>query len=249
MAKITETGHAKTLANFKELCSFVSSYGTDYNPSNAKLSLASLQLLSSDAQNSLYALNEAASAYSSCVSARDEAFESLKKLSTRILNALKATETTAQVDDTVRTLVRKIQGTRAKAKLTDDEKKALEAKGEEKILEISASQTSFNSRLEHLDKLIKLLAGIPQYKPNEEDLKIESLTALYNVLMAKNAAVVNAGVPVSNNRIARNDILYKVDTGLTDIALAVKAYIKSLFGATSPQFKQVSGLAFKTLKT
>lgn len=33
-------------------------------------------------------------------------------------------------------------------------------------------------------------------------------------------------------------------TGLVQTALDVKKYIKSVFGATSPQFKQVSGPEF-----
>jgi len=32
------------------------------------------------------------------------------------------------------------------------------------------------------------------------------------------------------------------------IILSVKTYVKSLFGATSPQYKQVSGLVFKSEK-
>jgi hypothetical protein len=35
---------------------------------------------------------------------------------------------------------------------------------------------------------------------------------------------------------------------LVDLAFEVKKYVKSLFGATSPQFKQVSGLQFKKPK-
>ena len=31
-------------------------------------------------------------------------------------------------------------------------------------------------------------------------------------------------------------------------AKEVKAYVKSVFGATSPQYKQISGLEFKTIK-
>ena len=31
-------------------------------------------------------------------------------------------------------------------------------------------------------------------------------------------------------------------------AKEVKAYVKSVFGATSPQYKQISGLEFKSIK-
>ena len=79
-------------------------------------------------------------------------------------------------------------------------------------------------------------------------LKISTLSALYNDLTAKNAAVLAATVPLSNARISRNEILYKEKTGLVDTAFDVKVYIKSLFGATSSQYKQISKLKFVAKK-
>ena len=160
------------------------------------------------------------------------------------MNALKASDTPVQADESVRMLIRKIRGTRVSAKLTDEEKLTLSAEGKE-IRENSSSQTSFDNRLENFERLIKLLSGFPLYAPNEPELRVESLRALYSDLMLKNAAVVAANVSVSNARIARNAIFYNADTGLVDIALAVKAYVRSLFGASSPQFKQLSKLEFR----
>lgn len=247
MASTTETGHAKNAANFDLLISFVTSYGTAFNPSKAGLKLAALQTLATNAKNTLNAVNTALPAYSNAVAAREAAFEPLNKLITRVNNALKATDTTQQVDENARTLVRKIQGTRATAKKTDKEKAALKAEGKE-TKEISSSQMSYDSRLDNLDKLIKLLTSITLYAPNEADLKVTALTTLYNDLKAKNTAVVTATALLSNARISRNDILYKTNTGLVDIALDTKTYIKSLYGATSPQYKQVSTLEFKVVK-
>ena len=104
---------------------------------------------------------------------------------------------------------------------------------------------SYDNRLDNFDKLIKLLSSVEQYAPNEADLKVASLTALYTDLMTKNYAVISATTPLSNARILRDDLLYKDGTGLVDIASDVKAYIKSVYGASSPQFKQVSKLGFK----
>ena len=148
-----------------------------------------------------------------------------------------------QEDESALTLVRKLQGRRATAKKTEDEKKALAAEGKE-VVEISSSQMSFDSRLDNFDKLIKLLSSIPAYAPNEADLKVEALTALYNDLKAKNMAVINAETPLSTARIARNEVLYKQNTGIVDITVDVKNYVKSVFGATSPQYKLISNLKF-----
>lgn len=244
MASTSETGHAKNSANFDTLIAYVTGYGTTYNPSRAALKLTALQTLSTVVRNAISAVNSSIPAYTNAVAAREQAFAPLNKLITRVLNALKSTETSAQVDDSAKTLARKIKGSRAKPQKTDDEKKALEAQGKE-IKEISASQLSFDNRIDNLDKLIKLLASIPLYAPNEADLKVAALTTYYNDLKAKNTTVIAAATPLSNARNARNEVMYKPNTGLVDIATDVKTYLLSVYGTGSPQYKQVSRLKFK----
>jgi hypothetical protein len=239
----SETGHAKNIANFDSLISFATSYGTAYNPAKAAIKLAALQTLSASAKTATTTLNATMPAYSNVIAAREVAFAPMSKLVTRIINALKASDTTANVDENARTLARKLQGVRATPKLSEEAKKALAAEGKE-VNEVSASQMGYDNRLENFDKFNKLLASIPLYAPNEADLKVTALTAYYNDLKTKNAAVIAATPPLSNARIARNDIMYKDNTGLYDIAMDVKTYIKSVYGSTSPQYKQVSGLKF-----
>jgi len=243
MASTSETGHAKNVANFEKLIAETSAFGENFNPSKATLKLTALNTQLATAKAAIAAVNSAEPAYKNAVSARDAAFAPLGKLITRINNALKASDTTVQEDESALTLVRKLQGRRATAKKTEDEKKALAAEGKE-VVEISSSQMSFDSRLENFDRLIKLLSSIPAYAPNEADLKVEALTALYNDLKAKNMAVINAETPLSTARIARNEVLYKQNTGIVDITVDVKNYVKSVFGATSPQYKLISNLKF-----
>ena len=244
MASTSETGHAKNAANFDDLISYVTGYGTDYNPSKAAIKLAALQSLSTKAKTAISEVHAAFSANINAKAAREVAFEPLKRLVTRVMSALKATDTTIQVDDNARTLVRKIRGTRAKPKKTEEEKTALAAEGKE-VKEISVSQLSYDSRLDNFDKLVKLLASIDLYIPNEADLTVSALEALFSDLTAKNTAVIEATTHLSNSRISRDVIFYKADTGMVDSALAVKNYVKSLYGGTSPHYKQVSKLKFK----
>ena len=243
MASTSETGHAKNVANFEKLIAETSAFGENFNPSKATLKLPALNTQLATAKAAIAAVNSAEPAYKNAVSARDAAFAPLGKLITRINNALKASDTTVQEDESALTLVRKLQGRRATAKKTEDEKKAAAAEGKE-IIEISSSQMSYDSRLDNFDRLIKLLSSIPAYAPNEADLKVEALTALYNDLKAKNMAVINAETPLSTARIARNEVLYKQNTGIVDISVDVKNYVKSVFGATSPQYKLISNLKF-----
>lgn len=247
MASKSETGHAKNAANFELLLTYVSSLGTAYNPARAALKLPAMQTQLTSAKNSISAINAAYPAYANATAAREAAFAPLSKLVTRVGNALKATDASDQVIENAYSFVRKLQGRRASVKKTNGAATdPLAAADEPKT--ISTSRMSYDSRLDNFDKLIKLLAAIPQYAPNEADLKITALNTVYNDLKAKNLAVINAEAPLINARIARNSVFYTEKTGVVDVSLDVKLYIKSIYGATSEQYKAVSGLKFNKYK-
>ena len=79
-------------------------------------------------------------------------------------------------------------------------------------------------------------------------MKLTALTAKQTDLTTKNNAVATAYTSISNSRISRDKTLYDETTGLVDIATEVKKYIKSVYGATSPEFAQVKGIEFKKVK-
>ena len=247
MANQSETGHAKNVANFGILITSVNGFGETYNPSKQTITKTSLASLYENAKVVMSEYNGISGAYGIAVANREVAFEPLSKLATRILNALRASDVTKQVIEAAESLVRKIQGKRATPKKTEEQKAALLAEGKG-AKEVSSSQMSFDNRLDSFDKLIQLLGNIPQYTPNEEELKVSTLANQYAELSSINTAAGQAETDLSNIRLVRNELLYKSGTGLVDIALSVKTYVKSLFGATSAQFKQVSGLAFKSEK-
>lgn len=247
MGKNTETGHAKNVSNFGALLSYCNGYGDGFNPANSVITLNALSLMHNDSQRVVGAVNVALSAFNNAVAARETAFKPFSKLVTRVINALKASGATAVNVRQAKSIVRKLQGGRASAKLTEEEKKTLADQGKE-LTEISASQLSFDNRLENFDKFIDFLSTIPAYNPNEEELKVSTLSALLEDLRAKNKAVIDATAPLSNARIARNNTLYKESSGLVDAALNVKSYVKSVFGAKSPQYRQISGIVFKKYK-
>ena len=113
---------------------------------------------------------------------------------------------------------------------------------------ISTSQQSYDQLIQHLAGLNAVLAAEPSYTPNESDLKVSTIDAKIADLTAKNTAVANAYATISNTRIERNQILYSPQDGLVETASEVKKYVKSVFGATSPQFAQVKGIKFSNPK-
>lgn len=247
MATTSETGHAKNVANFKDLIAFCTNYGANYNPSKASIKLNALTTVHTNALGTLANINLLIPTYNNAINARDTAFSPLSKLITRIVNALDGIDISQQAKANVKTIARKLQGKRASPK-KDTTTDNSESKEVESGKTISASQMSFDQRIENMDKLIQLLAAQATYTPNEAELSLAGLTSTHQNMRATNAAVVNAYAPLSNARIERNNILYAESTGLVDLAGDVKSYIKSVFGGTSPQYKQVSGLKFTKIK-
>ncbi|MBB2146085.1 hypothetical protein GM921_11360 [Pedobacter sp. LMG 31464] len=247
MSKVYETGCAKNAANFETLITYAIGYGAIYKPSKTSINIGNMQIQLVKVKDAVSELHTTLASCSNAIAAREIGFEPIQKLSTRLLNSLKATDTPTQIIENAATINRKLQGKRVSPKLTEEEKNALAAEGKV-INQISASQQSYDSVLDHFDKLVKLLSSIPQYKPNETELKITTLTALNTTLKQLNTTVITNEIALSNVRLLRNEVMYNLQTGLVVTAQDVKTYVKSLFGATSVQYKQISGLSFRMVK-
>lgn len=111
----------------------------------------------------------------------------------------------------------------------------------------SASQQSYTQLVEHFDNLITTLDGEPLYKPNETDLTVVSLQAQSVDMKAANTGVINNYTNITGTRASRDTELYAPETGLVDLALAVKKYVKAAFGTDSSQYNSISGLEFKRI--
>lgn len=243
MPKQSETGHAKNVANFESLITFCTAYGTTYNPSRAGLKITALNTLYTNSLAAVANVNIALSPNSVAINNRDLAFKSVGKLIIKVANAAYACDISKNTKDDIKSIMRKLTGRRLKPKNVS----TTQVPGGTEVLPPrthSASQMSFDQRIENFDKLIQLLKGVPTYAPNETDLTIVSLTAILASLRTTNTAVQTTNVAISNARLNRNKVLYTPKTGLHDIALAIKSYVKSLYGPSSPQYKQISKIKF-----
>jgi len=243
MASTNESGHAKNVANFNTLLMACESREGKYNPSNPNLSLVNMKKLYTSADNAILGVNNMLPPFKIATNAREIVFKVLPGLATKVYNFVVSTGTAKQTQDDLLTIKRKLQGTRAKRKLTNEEKAAFKAEGKE-VRESSSSQRSFDNQINHFDMLIKAAAAIPEYKPNEEELKIESLNKTLAGLRDSNNAAVKAFNPLQAARNERNTLLYAAGTGLVDVAMATKAYVKSVDTVKGPWYKQISRLKF-----
>jgi hypothetical protein len=242
MASTSEVGHAKNVANFQDLIEFVIGYDTNYNPSKASLQLANLQALKATGDLKLAEVITKNTAYNTTVNARILAFEGLRAYSTRLINALQATDAEAETIKDAKGFNRKIQGKRASKIETPVDPNTPAPKT------ISSSQLSYDQLIQHFEGLRAVLESEPTYAPNEPDLKITALQDKIINLNKTNNNVAAAYAVISNARLARNKTLYTEPNNLVETAGEVKKYVKSVFGASSPEYAQVSGINFRLNK-
>ena len=241
MTSISEVGHAKNVANFEDLIAYCTAYGSTYNPSKISLQLLSLNDLHTTAQTEISNVITSKNTFDTATGDRQLTFEPLKPLATKIFNYLSVTDASVQIIADAKTINNRIQGKRAGSVNTNP---IPEEGGESQTNTVSVSRQSYDSLTENFAALVDLVSSVPSYTPNETELTTASLTAYLGELQTANTNVINAEVAYSNARISRNSVLYSENTGLVDIAFDVKKYVKAIFGATSPQYKQISGIKF-----
>ena len=237
MSSTSETGHYRNIANFNQVTQFCIGYGPTYNPSNPDLSTINLTSFHTTVLGLHNAIPVAQQPYIQAVNLRQERFDQLPAYATRIVGALAASSgVTSELVADAKTILRKIRGTRAKPVSPDS------------TTSISVSQRSYDLLCDHFNELVALVAAVPAYNPNEVDIQITNLNIAKAALLSANQSVATAHVGLSNARLARNTALYIGPSCLIQRAKAIKLYVKSIFGAASPQYKQISGISFREYK-
>ena len=241
MASTSETGHAVNLNNFNIIINRCTGYSTRYNPTNNLLKTPALQTIYTTGTTALQNIALLKPAWQNAINLRQQIFFDMEKLATRVINAYDATEavTDAQVKD-AKTIIRKIRGERKSKKILNP--------GPDDPVQISVSQQSYANQIMHFAELIGLLAAEPTYNPNETELQTANLGIFITDLNSANQKVISTQQPYLDALSQRNTILYTPKTGLVDLALEVKRYVKSVQTITPAEYKQISVLKFSRPK-
>ena len=240
MPSTSEVGHAKNVANLQKLTEQIKVY-TLYNPPVENIKIANLQTLYSDASSILNQVEDKRNANKNAITLRQTAFENLKPTATKIINHLGILGLSQGTIDQAKSLNRLIQGGQKKETTPPEE-------GKEKQKTVSTSRQSYTQMAENFGILLQLLGTIPTYNPNEDDLKLANLETYKNSLVDSTQSVDQTEAELNNKLIERDQLLYKDGTGLYSIAQNVKKYVKSLYGATSPEYTNVSSMEFTSRK-
>ncbi len=244
MATQYETGHAKNVANLQKLIEQVTVFA-DYNPPVDNLTIENLNTLYNTALAKLDEVEEKRNANKAAIHTRQQKFETLKPTCTRIINLLDILGLQQGTLDQAKSLNRLIQGSK---KRNTPNNGINEEENEEPTNTVSTSRQSYTQQTDNFGILLQLLSTIDSYNPNEDDLTLTNLDTYKSDLMNCTQAVDQTEAELNNKLNERNQILYADGTGLYTIAQNVKKYVKGLFGATSPEYSNVSKIKFTAQK-
>ena len=243
MASKSETGHANNVASLEKMILFIKTFIPTYNPSRDAMKIPQLEILYDRALTALEDVIRKNSEYNDSVNKRKKAFAQLKPFATRLISGLKITNASKEALEDAQGFNRKLNGRRASA----TSKTTLELT-EPAAIRYSTSQQSYIQQVQHFAALVAVLENEPSYAPNEIEFQIATLHDMRRDLAAKNTEVHTNYTLVHYARMQRNNLFYKVENNLYDIATQVKEYIKMKFGTKSAEYAAMRTFKFNAFR-
>ncbi len=243
----SETGHAKITANLNRLNNIAKRNSSVYKPTNAKLKTAAIDTGVATGETLVNNVSPVGKAYTLTVNKRKNIFEPVNPTATAAYNHLCSLDGVDKgIISKAGSLLKRLKGTNQKAETTtDDPDPASPTTINITKKSHSVSQQSFDMRAKNLKEFIDVLKLVPQYAPEEDELKIASLTTLANSLVAINKQVDADYSPYATALNLRDVFLYAPETGLVDTAKKMKSYIKSVSKISKTDKEEAAGIPFK----
>jgi hypothetical protein len=249
MSSTSEIGHAKNVANFDRLKTYINNFGALYQPSNANLLLPVVESKLQDSDTAVKAVEPFKKPYKDAIDLRKTLFSGVNN---RFTNAFKNLKSSDGVSPTTLndafTLLKKIKGTNRPSKKTTAASGTTTADATTPSTH-STLQLSFDMRLANIYDLISLLKNSPEYHPNEADITIAALDTFASDLTKANKNLVAIQLPYAAALKTRDTQLYAPQLGLVDMANKIKNYVSGIGNLTPSDKKQVAALKFKTPST
>jgi hypothetical protein len=241
MASTSESGNAINIANYKRIVDLCTEFGAFYQPTTTEITIASMtaQWTAVDALHTAYldALDETKIP----INDREILFDKLRILSVRSRNLYESTKASSLSKNDAKGFVRKITGSSVKfpklANNVPDPK------------HVSNSHQSFVNQADNFNQLLNLYKKDVNYTTNEADLSVTSLENFHAEVRAANENVWKVLSHAIKLRTERDHGLYDIETGVIDVTLACKKYVRGVYGAKSPEAKAVSRIYLKRFMT
>ena len=233
------TGHAINLANFNTLITFCTGHGAVYKPTLNSIKVEALQAKYDAVKGKLAEAEAKKTTFNTATNERITAFQNLEQLCTKATNAFAVSGAAEPEVKDLQTINKKIQGpSKKKATPTPENPSA----------GVSTSQQSYDNKLNFFANFIQFLQAKPVYNPNETELQTANLQAKWTDMDVKNKNVDDALFMMNQAINARQEEMYNPTTGLVQLSKDVKKYARSVFGASSPEYRQINSIEFRVIK-
>lgn len=230
--------HVQNVHAFGELKGLCTGYGGEYNPGKQNLQVEALTTLWLNANQVMDDVIVAKAEFDIATNNREQGFAQLGKLSTRIYGILKAGGANPLLLKDASVLVNKIRGSRGRPAIPSQASESVRVKGR------TLGGHDYPSKVNQFASLLEIVTSEATYKPNESYLSVASLRGVLDTMRKLNDQVVAAKVALREARRNRNTLLYEGDNSLVSTALAVKQYVKAIYGFTSQQRSEVFRISF-----
>jgi hypothetical protein len=240
-------GIDQNVTNVSSLITRIGLFPNGYNPSRNEFTIPFLVQLKIGGEAVIASANAAKNVLQKMIALRISEFTGFGSLITRSVGALRISGALPKVIEQGEAIVREIRGERASNKHTEEEIAAAKEKGED-LKNNTQHNADFDSKVKNLGNYVTFLRTVDEYRPNEPDLTVDALAAKYQSLKTANDNCSTAESTEKAVRLVRDNYMNDENTGLVDIALGVKSYVKSAYGATSAQYKSISDLLFVKIK-
>ena len=231
--------HVSNLQSFDKVIRICTGLGGTYNPGQQNLQVYAMSTKLNIAQQIWEEMKEAQKAYDNATNNRKQGFRDVLKLSSSVFGMLKACGASPLLLKDALNSKRRIWGAPI------SKPPAVDVKPDEAQED---SRPSYGRRYivvaEYFDNLVKTVASEPRYCPNEPTLQVAGLQQTLASLFSLNKAVMDAEIRLEEARIKRNTVYYIAPESLVDTAVAVKTYVRSVFGFQSQQHQQMQKLLF-----
>ncbi len=232
--------HVQNMQSFEKLTGICTGLGGNYNPGKQNLQVNAMATQLNIAQQIEEEMREAQKAYDNATNARERRFQNIRKLGSGVYGILKAFGTDPLLLADALNIKRRIWGAPIAKQTVVDPGNAKEGR--------PASRPSYGqgyiTMAEYFDRLVKTLASESRYRPNEMEFTVASLQQTAAELFQLNKAVMDAEIRLEEVRIKRNTVYYIAPENLIETAVAVKTYVRSVFGFQSQQHQQLQKLRF-----
>lgn len=231
--------HVKNVQAFGKLMGICTGYGGSYKPGQQHLQVNALATLSKSAQQLLDQVTEAQADYDKATNTRMLGFKDLRYVSAAVCQVLRSSGANAlTINDACL----------YHAKLSRAQKVKTKPKNATGTEENQKTRSSTNrdhaTQLQYFSLLVNTVSKEPLYQPTEERLSVTGLEQKLAELQALNAAVTEAEIQLTGARRLRNELYYEKEFSLFNTAVAVRRYIRGVYGFNSSQHREVKELRF-----